>query len=757
MNEKTMKKRMKRGIIFTTVIGALILTAVVTNMYMMDKSLRTMTREQMRTEAEEYKKRLNRQVNENYELLHTLAAVIEYNNLTKAEQFAKSLYESNLSNHFTTMAYIGKDGDGMMATKEKALRFHMESDFLDSDIRNTVQKALEGQEVISDLFESSFSREKLFACGVPVYKDGEVSGALLATDSIEVFSELLEGETILSGSGYFHLVDSQGNFLVRSSRVIIKEMLESIFEGTYFSSDNREKMKRAMNSNEQTFASFRYQGKKYTVFLEPTEINGWYLFCVNTREGANHLAYHMIGTFVAVFICVLLLSLVLLLYSYRLIFVNNKELSYLAYHDVLTGADNFMYFHKKAGEALQRKEGCTVAALNIHQFKFVNEIFGKEKADQILCYVYSVIVRHLRTEEFSCRSSADLFYLFLWETDREQVCRRLQEIMDEISERARVMQSSYRILLYAGAVILESQPKRELLENTILTTHALFALASAKTMPPNSVCIYDTEQHKKEELKNYVESHMNTALQKEEFKLFLQPKINLQTNKLGGAEALVRWVTDNGRTIYPDQFIPLFEKNGFCVHLDMYMVELVCRQIRAWMDQGVEPVPLSVNQSKLLFFETNYLEWLQRLLEKYEVPAQYITLEILEGLALKNADELNEKIMKIRKMGFKISMDDFGSGYSSLNTLGKLDIDELKLDRGFLIEASDQDNKRFTVIMEHIVNLAKHLDISVVVEGVETSEDERFIKSLGCDYGQGYYYSRPISAAEFNEKINEIQ
>ena len=206
--------------------------------------------------------------------------------------------------------------------------------------------------------------------------------------------------------------------------------------------------------------------------------------------------------------------------------------------------------------------------------------------------------------------------------------------------------------------------------------------------------------------------------------------------------------------IYPGQFIPIFEKNGFCSNLDLYMVEQVCRQIRAWIDEGTTPVPLSVNQSKLLFYEVDYIDKMKGLLEKYQVPGNLITLEILEGLAMGNIDELNEKILRLKELGFRISMDDFGSGYSSLNTLASLKIDEVKFDREFLLRLQERgmDYERQVVIMSEIVELTKKLKISTVIEGVETQENEDLIKKLGCGYGQGYYYSRPVSVEEFSEK-----
>lgn len=183
--------------------------------------------------------------------------------------------------------------------------------------------------------------------------------------------------------------------------------------------------------------------------------------------------------------------------------------------------------------------------------------------------------------------------------------------------------------------------------------------------------------------------------------------------------------------------------------LDMYMFEQACLQIRKWMDQGIEPIGISVNQSKLLFYESDYVERLNAIVQKYQVPAHLLTLEILEDLVINNVDEVNEKIEQLHQIGFKVSMDDFGSGYSSLNILGKIDIDELKIDRIFLQEILDGKNKKAQIILEEIIKLTKILSISTVVEGIETKEYHDFVKSLGCHYGQGYYYDKPISQQEF--------
>lgn len=181
------------------------------------------------------------------------------------------------------------------------------------------------------------------------------------------------------------------------------------------------------------------------------------------------------------------------------------------------------------------------------------------------------------------------------------------------------------------------------------------------------------------------------------------------------------------------------------------MVDLVCRQLRLWIDSGVTPFPISINQSKLLFFNGNYVNDLLQVINRYRISPSLITLEILEGVAMSSLEEINHRVEELHSKGFKVSMDDFGSGYSSLNMLYQLRIDELKLDRAFLQRGAggNENDERRKIILEHVISTAKELGIRTVAEGIETEYDKNTMKNLGCDYGQGYFYSKPVSAQDF--------
>jgi len=469
-------------------------------------------------------------------------------------------------------------------------------------------------------------------------------------------------------------------------------------------------------------------------------------------HGLNAPVYQMLQVTRVVFITLLVMNSFLIFYVYTMLRKNNKHLIRLAYYDPLTGAYNAARFIQEMTTVTQESGEYSVGVLNIHQFKFINEIFGRAQADMLLCYIRQVLERNIRPGEYFCRDTGDFFWIMLLDQDEEVIKKRIYMMMKEISAFSLGQHHNYQIRLYCGVAVRRDDSSAEM-----MMTHAMFALQTAKGSDRNNVWVYDVELHEQEILQNYIESHMYQALRDKEFRMFLQPKFDVRTGRIGGAEALVRWFTEEGKMIYPNQFIPLFESNGFCARLDMYMVEQVCRQIRKWTDDGIEPIPISVNQSKLLFYEEDYIENLCGILEKYHIKSELITLEILEGLAVGNMEELNRKIDLLKEKGFRISMDDFGSGYSSFNILGRIHIDELKMDRVFLSAITGEEGKRQEIIMAQVVDLAKRLQISTVAEGVETEQNEALIRRLGCDYGQGFYYSRPVSTVEFDEKYMKIK
>jgi len=703
----------------------------------------------MLEETNNYKKRLHKQVKKDYQILNTFASIIGDTRLLKETNYKDLLKDVYQENEFLTIGYFDIENKGIIISDGGKVNTDYSIDYLQVEVKNVVEKALKGEENLSESFFGTLSQQKVFIMGIPVLENGKIKGAIIGSSAFDIYSDIISEERILEGNAYIHLIDDKGNFIIRSPFAAVKNQKKGIFEEPYLAGDELTRIQNAMKDSKNAHFTFQYEGVQYHAILDPLEINDWYLFCVNSVENSNKDFYSIALAAAIFFVMIVLLFVFVLTYGYRVMKKGNQQLTYFAYFDHLTGIYNLNYFREMVLKKSIKQPNYTIVVFNILKFKFVNEIFGKEQADYFLCHIARILQESINDDEIVCHDHADIFYMYLLDTDMDVLKQRITHMIDSIElSLGKFNNNQYKIIMSCGVA---SNTRLQSLQTVM--NQAMFALETSKKNVNNPIWFFDINLHEKEKMRHYIEGHMYKALENNEFKVYLQPKINLLDNTLSGAEALVRWIKEDGTIIYPNQFIPIFEHNGFCVHLDMYMFEKVCQLLRQWIDKGYPVVPISINQSKLVFYELDYVKNVEMLLKKYDIPPSLIVLEILEEMSIANIDALNKKIDELKNLGLKISMDDFGVGYTSLSTLGKLHIDELKLDRHFLLEIDDPNNKNATLIMEQIIQLTKKLSIQSVVEGVETLENDLFIKKIGCDFGQGYYYSKPIDSNEFKDKI----
>ena len=408
-------------------------------------------------------------------------------------------------------------------------------------------------------------------------------------------------------------------------------------------------------------------------------------------------------------------------------------------------------FQEEAERALKKFPGGTVAIFNMRQFKYINECYGRETGDRLLAGIISAMKQRKKDNELFYWIGGDIFYVFINRWERSYVRQRLESYIlggTKVSEK--ILKNS-QVSFYCGAIVSYSGSKEENYSLEQMLTHVMYALAKAKEYPGNKIWFFDAELHKKELQENNVELQMQRALSMGEFELYLQPKVDPLTRCLKGAEALVRWRMPGGVFMSPGEFMPVFERTGFSSRLDQHMLQEVGRLLYNWRKQGLKPIPVSVNLSRRTLYEESYIRTLEWVKVNYQIDDGEITLEILESMAFGNLIKANELLEKVKNMGYLISMDDFGSGYSSLNVLAKLKIDELKIDQAFLRGITADSREK--LILETIVRLAKDLNIPTVVEGVETADHEELVRSLGCDCAQGFLYSKPVASKDFTDQF----
>ncbi len=381
---------------------------------------------------------------------------------------------------------------------------------------------------------------------------------------------------------------------------------------------------------------------------------------------------------------------------------------------------------------------------DIVKFKAVNDIFGFKEGDALLVYIADKLKSGSLPIALACRVSGDRFAFI---ADISET--RPESIADEILSEIKKYNIPFELLVNIG---IYNVPKSELSGDAMLDK-AILAQSSIKGSFARSVAFYDDALRHEMLSEQEIYSDMNSALASEQFAVYYQPQYNHSTGMLVGAEALVRWMHPEKGMISPARFIPIFEKNGFITKLDFYVFEKVAKFVRRSFDSNFSVVPISVNFSKYDIFSEDFVDNLERIRSKYSVPAKYLRIEITESVLIGNNRAVNEIINNLRAHGYIVEMDDFGSGYSSLNVLKDLDFDVIKLDMLFL--QGREENTRGGTILSSVINMAKWLNLPVIAEGVETAEEADFLKSIGCNYIQGYLYSKPLPEEDYIKLISQ--
>lgn len=415
-------------------------------------------------------------------------------------------------------------------------------------------------------------------------------------------------------------------------------------------------------------------------------------------------------------------------------------------YDRLTGLYSREFFCQQARELLAQhpEKEYDIIGCNIENFKLYNDAFGVRTGDRLLCEIAGYFKERSRDGELFCRFRADRF---VWMEER---CPEYQDDMfftlsQQISELTNAKNLSLKWGVYR--IVDRSVPVERMCDRVLL------AADSIKGQYLKHLAVYDETMRKRLLREQEIMDDMETALEEQQFEVHFQPKFSLIDGKLSGSEALVRWCHPQKGMISPGEFIPLFEKNGFITRMDHFVWEQACIFLSDWKKKGYPRLPVSVNVSRADFYQTDLADTLTKLTQKYHIAPSELHLEVTESAYTENPAQILNTIRKLRKLGFLIELDDFGSGYSSLNMLNQMELDIVKLDMAFI--RSEMEKPADQGILRFVVDLAHWKKLRVVAEGVETKEQAIRIKGMGCEYAQGYYFSKPLPAAAFEEMLKK--
>jgi FOG: EAL domain len=426
-------------------------------------------------------------------------------------------------------------------------------------------------------------------------------------------------------------------------------------------------------------------------------------------------------------------------------------IKHMAEHDALTDLYNRSFFFEETHKMLATNPDMkfTFIRFDIEHFRNLNSYWGDEGGNQFLKYLAAGF-RQIE-EQYSHitygRITADVFCLCIPSAEYNE---------DKILNNILIEINNYDSKTFIKPVLGVYEIQDNLAPVEKIYTRASAAAQRCKQIHTQYVCYFDEKMSVDEADEEEIISEMKEALETGQFIAYYQPKYSLKTDRMYGAEALVRWNHPEKGLIPPGKFIPIFEKNGFIKDLDQYMWNTVAHQIRIWIDLGYEPTPISVNISRVSINNPDIVEIMADIVKKNNIPASLLNLEITESAYMDNPEIMTDIVNNFKKNGFTVMMDDFGSGYSSLNTLKNIPVDVLKIDMKF-IEGEDREGKG-RIILSSVIRMAGWLGMPVIVEGVEEEYQSNFLRSMGCGYIQGYYYAKPMPVSEYEKIIrNQVK
>ena len=666
-------------------------------------------------------------------------------NMKSPEEIIGFIEKSNKINLFETIIWIEPDFSYYTSADKKV------------EVKKIpyLKKGFEGHSYITHVSKSPITDEEGILYVVPVIAEGTVKAVIAGCCNPVAFGDYIfldvfkdrGNNYLLNGKG--DVISFTSNFEGFNKAVNLFDYLEK--EIKFLTKDNIRDIYGIFQNRQD--GTFLYKNGRNPVLMHytPLDVEDWFLFSSMSFDIImTHYARHSL---IFILICIS----IIIVFGFIIISTVNKSSQYRSslekalYIDPVTGGMSYARFEKLAREIIHKSEpnAYTFISLDVHSFKLINDINGGGGGNATLMYIYSVLKKYINKNELMCRVDADIFNLLVTTKPVAEMERILAEFTDDLNSFNINKRNKYYLRIKAGFYTIPNG----MISFMAIRDRANIARKIAKTQQTSKLFTYDVfdeqvllRQTKEREFENM----MGQSLQNNEFKVYLQPKINIQTGDVAGAEALVRWESSVYGTIKPDSFVSIFERNGFIVQIDLNIFEQVCRFLRKRIDANLKPVPISVNLSRLHLFNENFIDDFIAIRKQYDIPASLLEFEITESMAFEQLESMKTFINKIHEAGFTCSIDDFGSGYSSLNALGDIPADVLKLDKAFFSDTANQKNRNKKIVSS-IISLAKKLEMKVVAEGIETTEQANFLQEIECDIIQGYIYSKPLPVAAFEK------
>ncbi len=641
--------------------------------------------------------------------------------------------------------------DTLFAVNVNGIGTNHKGEVVDISNEDYFQDTINGKIIVTEPRQSvDNSDENVIVITMPLYYMGTVEGVLAAEYSLSSFSESI----YFDASEAIYIVSGDSRVVLDVKDVSINQVLENkylsdTFKDAIFEKGEYEDFVFNINASKSGGATINVEGNELNVEYRPLNVNDWMLVATVDSDFISGDVQNIIQMISILTIGIIFVFMALIGY----VFVSRqnyiKDIEQVAYYDDLTGLPNINKFKIDVKEMLKKNTDVEfgIVKLDIVNFKTINVMYDFDIGNKVIKAIAGVLIDARYGDEYLvARVGTDEFLLF----SKAFILKDLDNakyIYEAAFKRKLPTINEHNVEFRYGRYILDKG------EMNIESVIDKVTLAHANSKGKSSDIIYDYDETVEKLIikQTEIQNKMFTALETDEFKTHLQPKFDIQTNEIAGAEALVRWVEKDGNMIFPNDFISVFENNGFIVNVDIYIFTTVCKKIEEWKKLNYKIVPISVNFSRLHFYNENFIDELVYITNKYNVKRDLIEIEITESVMFDNEEKMLETTQKLRSQGFKVSIDDFGSGYSSLGQLKNIAVDVVKIDRSFFLKSDDEE--KGNLVVGSTIDMLHKLNLKTVAEGVETKEQVNFLKEIGCELGQGYFFSKPIPIKDFEENF----
>ncbi len=755
INLKFYKNREKKITKLYNLTKILTLTLIITTIFFVNhllsqefKSARKFMEQSVIQTASNIKGRRTNYINE----LKILSVKMKSSCYNFSRKEVITFLRNNIDNfEYQKLVFVYKDGEIISTEKEDTV---IPSDDLK---KNKNLKGIMNNELIfsNTLQDKNLSSGYVSEYGVPVYnRKNDLIGYIASQNDAQTYVRIL-GLNNYNKQGISYIIDEKGNYLIKPLRD--KSTIKNFFDNNLkYSETTEEKVLELLK--DKTYGSFVFAKNREKYIGAFAKIGDTEKY-VLTILPLHVLMLHVNKLMAILTILIFLISLLMLALSYlsNLIFKQNEKLIYdMAFTDEITGEGNKNKFILQARDLIDKDttRQYAIISVDITKFKAINELYGINRADDILKDIYQILKKHTGNNGLCVRDHAATFdILYNYDNTDSIINNLINKILEDISEynKTGMKHIAYdyesvktaKLSLSFGIYLITD--KSLLIDS--MCEKAYIAKRSIKEDAINLYKFYDDKIREQILQDKEIEDEMYPALHNNQFKMYLQPKFDLKTNTLSGAEALVRWIHPEKGLIPPMNFIPLFENNGFIIELDKCVWEQACEFLACRKKKGLKLFHISVNVSKIHLNNDSFISELVNLTKKYDIEPEYLELELTETACFNNENRFKEVLNRLKELGFTISMDDFGTGYSSLNMLRHLPVDILKLDRGFIKDTLNED--RGKIVVNCMIDLATKLNMVTVAEGIETEEQAGILKEAGCHIAQGFLYGKPMDTDSF--------